>query len=315
MVNAGEHTVEIRAEGFDPLRRELNLEPGATTEIVVELHPEGSAGSIIVEVAVPGATITVDGEPAGETPLADPIVARPGRHVVEVVRPGYEPVRREIDLEDRGVARLELQLQPLTELPAELSGSLALDVSEENASIVVDGESFSGGEIPIGRHRVEVSRDGFEPWSQEVEVTSGSPTQVRVDLAPTASFREQYRSRARRFRIAAYAIGGVSIAALAASVGLFVWNGSRYDEWEAENARIEAGEYTGEAHNRAVRENNDLGDSIDSVRIVSWVLLGTGLATLGAAFGLFFGGPRPNRYRAVSLAPGPGGFSLTWMTL
>lgn len=317
VVNAGVHTIEIRAAGFDPLRRELSLSPGGETEIVVELHPEGSAGSILIEVAVPGATVTIDGEVAGETPLNDPIVTPPGHHVVEVTRPGYEPARTEIELEDRGVARVDLQLTPQSNLPPELSGILALNVSEDGATVLVDGRPFQEGRLPVGRHRLEVTRDGFEPWSEEVEVASGGSTPIEVDLMPTAGFREQYESRARRFRIAAYVTGGLGIAALATTLGLFVWNGSRYDDWEAENQRIENGEYTGDAHNRAVQENNVLGDSIDTIRIVSWVFLGTGVAALATAFGLFFGGPRPNRYRAVSLLPLPGGlaFTVRWTSL
>lgn len=169
----------------------------------------------------------------------------------------------------------------------------------------------------MGRHHVEVSRDGFERWSQEVEVANGIPTPVEVDLTPTAVFRDQYESRARRFRIAAYVTGGLGIAALATTMGLFIWNGGRYDDWEAENSRIENGEYTGDAHNRAVQENNELGGSIDTIKIISWVFLGTGVATLATAFGLFFGGPRPNRYRAVSLVPLPGGLAFTarWMSM
>lgn len=317
VVNAGSHTVEIRAAGFDPLRRELSLAPGGETEIVVELHPEGSAGSVLIEVAVPGATVTIDGEIVGETPLADPLVTPPGHHIVEATRPGYEQARTEIDVEDRGVVRLELQLTPLSNLPAELSGALDLSVSEDGATVAIDGQLFQEGPLPVGRHRVDVSRDGFEPWSQEVEVATGAPTPVEVELVPTATFREHHESRARRFRIAAYVTGGLGIAALATTLGLFVWNGNRYDDWGAENLRIENGEYTGDAHNRAVQENNELGDSIDTIKIVSWVFLGTGVAALATAFGLFFGGPRPNRYRAVSFLPGPGGFAFTvrWGTM
>ena len=56
--------------------------------------------------------------------------------------------------------------------------------SPSSAEISIDGDfvgtTNSSFQLTPGEHRIEISREGFEPWSRTVTVVPG--TQIRVDL-------------------------------------------------------------------------------------------------------------------------------------
>jgi hypothetical protein len=51
---------------------------------------EAEVGKIVVEVDVPGAEITVDGERAGRSPIVDPFYAERGDRIIRIQKDGYE---------------------------------------------------------------------------------------------------------------------------------------------------------------------------------------------------------------------------------
>jgi hypothetical protein len=67
-------------------------------------------------------------------------------------------------------------------------GTLSLDVQPPDASVYVDGEFRGSGRdarrlrLPVGRHRVEIVRPGFRTLEREVEVRTGNPVEVKIEL-------------------------------------------------------------------------------------------------------------------------------------
>ena len=68
---------------------------------------------------------------------------------------------------------------------------LAVRVQPAGASILVDGERWEGSDtsgerllvqLAEGRHRVEVQRDGYQPYATDVEVRSGETATLNVSL-------------------------------------------------------------------------------------------------------------------------------------
>jgi hypothetical protein len=57
---------------------------------------EALAGTVRIHGAPPGAAVAIDGADRGRTPLAEPLAADPGKHVVEVRCDGYESFKKEI---------------------------------------------------------------------------------------------------------------------------------------------------------------------------------------------------------------------------
>jgi tetratricopeptide (TPR) repeat protein len=61
-------------------------------------------GKIAVADAVDGSTVTLDGKPAGTTPLAAPLTVNPGRHQLQLAHEGYATFRTAIDVPVGGTA-------------------------------------------------------------------------------------------------------------------------------------------------------------------------------------------------------------------
>ena len=77
VVTTGDHVIEVRAAGFLQHRAEVAIASDETEEMSVSLIPSELPGGIHVS-AIPGATVTFDGEAVGSTPL-EYLLIRPGR--------------------------------------------------------------------------------------------------------------------------------------------------------------------------------------------------------------------------------------------
>lgn len=313
-IEPGRHAIEVRAQGYVPTRREIDIEAGAELTMLISMVPvRAGIGTILVETELHGVVVTVDGDEIGTTPLLDQaIVMAAGEHVVEGRRSGYSTGRVDVSVNPGQASRVVLELSPLDQIPTENAGELNIAISEEAAQVLVDGQPLEGVIVPVGRHRVDVQLEGFRDWSQQIDVEPGSVTSLDVSLVPTDTFLESYRSRARGYRIGAWATMGTGAATLGTALGLLIWNLGRRDDWSAENDALDG--YTGADRVRRIEENQDLGDSISTVAGVNWALLGIGSAAAVASVLLFVIGPRPGRYETLSLTPHPGGLSarLSW---
>ena len=88
-------------------------------------------GELLVVVNLSGATVTIDGELAGRTPIEDPIPVAVGHHDVEATREGYEPARVTVAVGSRESASVGLTLTP---------------VAAERQPEVASGSAAAGGE-------------------------------------------------------------------------------------------------------------------------------------------------------------------------
>jgi TonB family protein len=128
-------------------------------------------GSLHVESEPAGATVTLNGEARGVTPLdvADLFL---GNHEVKVELKGYAPVTQTVVLS---------QDAPTSELKLPLSKSApAMGVAEvlstpAGALVRIDGTGV--GQTPLlnhslraGKHQVELIKEGYEPWTGAVTV-------------------------------------------------------------------------------------------------------------------------------------------------
>ncbi|MCK6548415.1 PEGA domain-containing protein [Myxococcota bacterium] len=87
-VEAGRHEVVVEAPGYEP-----QTVQGVAVEgrlVVVEVNLVERPGKLRIS-APDGADVTVDGRPAGTTPLLFPLDVTPGEHVVAVLARGHHP--------------------------------------------------------------------------------------------------------------------------------------------------------------------------------------------------------------------------------
>jgi hypothetical protein len=110
-VRAGHARVEVRADGYVPWTREVDLRGGATTALDVTLEKVLASGTGMVSIATlpAGALVTIDGRPLGSAPLEASL--RTGRHDVTVRQEGYELWTNAIELGSGERRRLDVTLE------------------------------------------------------------------------------------------------------------------------------------------------------------------------------------------------------------
>lgn len=111
----------------------------------------------------------------------------------------------------------------------QLAGTLALKVSEEGASIKVDGTIVAvSPAAPLtvagGMHTIAIEKEGFVTYQQDVEIHEKSELALDVRLTPSEEFRRAYRRGANLIRTLSLASLGVGVVALAGG-GYLVFDG------------------------------------------------------------------------------------------
>lgn len=163
-LEAGEHEIELYREGHRSIKQRLYLQPGETYRIRHDMQP-----------LQPGET--PDPKP---TPPPAPAPGSTGR--AERPSPGgpYGPGpsgRVPRTEERRGESRTEY-------------GTLAIRIQPRDAEVRIDGELWDTPEgsdrlvveVPAGRHRVEIRREGHDAYDNDVDVRRGETTTLNVSL-------------------------------------------------------------------------------------------------------------------------------------
>jgi TonB family protein len=158
--------------------------PPSITQAAVTPTPPPPAvvvkGKLHVESEPAGATVTLNGEARGVTPL-DVTDLFLGNHEVKVELRSFEPVTRTIVLSEEAPDS-ELKLALLKAAPA--MGVAEVISTPSGALVKIDGSGV--GQTPLmnhslkaGKHQVEVVKEGYEPWTESITV--GNKRKARVD--------------------------------------------------------------------------------------------------------------------------------------
>ena len=183
---------------------------------------DGFNSGVRIEVTPNHAQVFVDGYLAGDVDEFDNVFQRlrlrPGGHEIAIYLEGYRTIRRSIYAQPGATEHIRETMQPLgpgetselpapadpqavdrpgprppdsrVALPAARFGTLLLRVQPGDAEILVDGEPWSTSDrgdqvairLPEGRHRVEVRRDGFARYVEDVLIRRNAALTLNVSL-------------------------------------------------------------------------------------------------------------------------------------
>jgi hypothetical protein len=164
----GEHEITIYLEGYRTIRERLYLSPRATRTIERTMERLGP-GEAIEPVPQPIEPPASASTPPGRSPMP-----RRGRAASPPPPPPPAPVAPSRD-------------------PSAVSsrvGTLVVRVQPADAEVFVDGERWRGPsgserlviQVPDGRHRIEVRKQGYQDFSTELEVRAGESAPLNVSL-------------------------------------------------------------------------------------------------------------------------------------
>ena len=154
----------------------VEVTAGRSRQLTLTLQPLQRRGVVRV-TAEPGATVLLDGANVGTVPWEATLA--PGTHMIalELADRGTGP--RMLTVVEGQVSVLETPLLPL-------GPEVRLRVEPPTASVSLDGVTLPGaawsGRLPIGKHRLTASAEGYVSADQEVEVTADGPRDVALEL-------------------------------------------------------------------------------------------------------------------------------------
>jgi formylglycine-generating enzyme required for sulfatase activity len=175
LMRSGDFEVSVEAEGHYPLEQALSVGPEDQQEFHYKL--QRLPGKLNFESTPEGATILVDGESIGTTPLADISVAA-GEHELRVLAERYLPYRQSIEVTGMGqVQGFDFKLEPAW-------ANIAISSTPIGASVYVDGEVAGVTpallEILQGDHEISLQLPRYRSWEQSLSVSAG----VHQNLEP-----------------------------------------------------------------------------------------------------------------------------------
>lgn len=88
-VNAGDVELELSADNYLPKTQAVSLPGGGTLPLNITLAPV-TQGKLIVKTDPEGATVTIDGKPAGLSPIVREVTS--GEHQLRIELDGYETI-------------------------------------------------------------------------------------------------------------------------------------------------------------------------------------------------------------------------------
>jgi hypothetical protein len=164
-VEPGEHDLELYLPGHRSTQRRIYVQPGGTLRLRFAMDPLAPNDPTPVRPE-PRPRPPTDEDSPSVTPRAPgPRAGGPGRLPPPVVRGRAAP-------QATGFGALSLRVQP------------------GEADVIIDGEPWDGPgdderlvvQVGAGTHRLEIRKDGYRPYTAEVEVRGGETTELNVAL-------------------------------------------------------------------------------------------------------------------------------------
>jgi hypothetical protein len=156
------HPTEIAAKPVEPAAKPV--EPAAKPVEAATKPAKAKKAELVISSRPPGATVTVDGEAQGKTPVTLTVSA--GAHEVSVAKERYATVTQSIE----APGKLDVPLK-------RPSATLHVDSEPPGGEVIVEGK-------PRGKTPVDVTLDAFHHYDVQVMLLGTKPWHKRVNLKP-----------------------------------------------------------------------------------------------------------------------------------
>lgn len=138
------------------------------------------ASTMELTSAPSGATVFIDGEKVGQTPLSLQVL--PGERAIKLELGSHLPVEFTENVPVRGSVKVERTLE---KVPARI----VVVALPEGTSIAIDGKEVGKNKVDQGinpgQHTVSLSREGYLPHEESLSIAPGDTANVERTLAPT----------------------------------------------------------------------------------------------------------------------------------
>ena len=171
----GQREFELSLGGFKSVRLIKSIVAG--TPVVIEtIKLEPNDGTLGLVTRPPGATVSIDGNFHGSTPVSMALTSGT-QHQIKLSKPGYNVSRKTVSLKPDEEKQLVVELAPEY-------GIVFASSQPADASLTLDGKSAGSGtqrlRLITRPHELTFSKPGYQ--SQTVKVTPSTQTSRNVDV-------------------------------------------------------------------------------------------------------------------------------------
>ena len=163
-VPAGSHSLTLMKKGYSPLPKEIVVSANTATPVSERLLKQ--TGALDITTTPAGAQIFVDDKYVGQAPKKLEGVLT-GNHTVKAQAENYSPAEKQVEVAFQQTTSVAIEL-------GGLPGKILVTSIPEGAEVKIDGEKKGvttyTGALDVGKHRVEVSQEGYDRIQEEVEV-------------------------------------------------------------------------------------------------------------------------------------------------
>lgn len=136
--------------------------------------------TVTVVVNEPDAEVSIDGQAAGKTPLAEPLKVDMGNRLFKVAKPGFGEQTRTEKLAGASVVTLDFQLTK------EVHEGTVLITAGPKDVIAIDGKVVGTGRyeatLTSGGHTLRVTASGMRPYQSELVIKDNDRRTVSITL-------------------------------------------------------------------------------------------------------------------------------------
>jgi hypothetical protein len=207
-VQLGERHVRATKPGFADARETIELKGGGAGRVFLKLAPAKQTSLVNVNVVGPArAVVKIDGKEVGPAPYRGQVEISASPHEFSAEAPDFVTAVQSAIVKENEALNLTLQLSQQQQ-----KGKLIVVTRPEGALIDIDGKTVGAtrweGPVDVGIHQVAVKKQGYYPYSNDVEVTKGGERTV------TASLNEDRNTSFVPWLIGTIIIVGASTAAI-----------------------------------------------------------------------------------------------------
>ncbi|MBR4172710.1 MAG: PEGA domain-containing protein [Kiritimatiellae bacterium] len=186
---SGISVLELRAEGYKPVKREISLSPGEVRDVRIPLEP--MPGTLRIVSIPEGARVYVNDEFMGESPytLAD---AKPGTYRVRLDLKGCDSNARDITIEKGATLTEEFRMVKNTghlEIFTSPSGAMVMLNGKKRGITMTRKSDISQMSDPLrlndlveGEYELEVVKKGYAKISRKITVTREKTLPLQLKL-------------------------------------------------------------------------------------------------------------------------------------
>lgn len=176
----GEHSWKILAKGHDPMEGTFTFSKRENIFIYRQL--ESSVGKMSFRSTPAGATVWLDGEEVGFTPL-DLTDVDPDKHSVSFQQKGYASVYRTLDTSGGERGDVKAAMSKLGCDVIIKTGISDAEVFIENTP-VNSGKKVHIGKMEKGAYSVRIVADGYKTLQSDVTIPASGRIQYKATLIP-----------------------------------------------------------------------------------------------------------------------------------